>query len=197
MLYTLGFGGGTPPPVNQPPVANFTYSAEYLVVSFDASSSSDPDGNIVSYAWNFGDGTTGSGISPSRTYTAAGAYSVTLTVTDNEGATGTKAQNVTVTSPPSGGNNPPAIDTYTHTRSSTGPWRRANISWAVSDVDGDLSTVRLELLNGSTVLASANISVSGSNASGSNQLSSRTNPTDVKIIVTDANGNTTTQTKPY
>lgn len=197
LLYTLGFSGGTPPPVNQPPVANFSYTANYLVVSFDASSSSDPDGNIVSYAWNFGDGTTGSGVTTSRTYAAAGTYTVTLTVTDNAGATGTKSQNVTVTSPPSGGNNPPAIDSFSHTRQSNGVWRRANISWAVSDVDADLSTVRLEILNGTTVLEGVNISVSGGSASGSNQLSSRTTPTNVKIIVTDANGNTVTQTNPY
>jgi subtilisin family serine protease len=197
LLYTLGFGGTTTPPTNQQPVANFTYSAIDLAVSFNASGSSDPDGSIVSYAWNFGDGTTGSGVTPSKTYEAAGTYTVTLTVTDNAGATGSQTQNVTVTAPPSGGNNPPAINTFTHTRSSSGPWRRANISWAVSDVDSDLSTVRLEILNGTTVLSSTNISVSGSNASGSNQLSSRTTPTDVKIIVTDGNGNSVTESKSY
>ncbi len=197
LLYTLGFGGGTPPPANQPPVANFTVTTDYLTASFNASGSSDPDGSIVSYAWNFGDGTTGSGVTTSRTYAAAGTYTVTLTVTDNQGATGVKSQNITVTAPPSGGNNPPTIDTFTHTRSGNTVWKRANINWAVSDVDGDLSTVRLEILNGTTVLSSTNISVSGSNASGSNQLSSRTNPTDVRIIVTDASGNTVTQTNPY
>lgn len=197
LLYTLNFGGTTPPPANNPPVASFTYTTNDLTASFNASGSTDSDGSIVSYAWNFGDGTTGSGVTTSRAYAAAGTYNVTLTVTDNAGATGTQSKSVTVTAPPSGGDNPPAIDTFTHTRSSSGPWRRANISWAVSDVDGDLSTVRLELLNGTTVLSSTNISVSGSNASGSNQLSSRTTPTDVKIIVTDANGNNVSQTKPY
>jgi subtilisin family serine protease len=196
LLYTLNFGGTTPPPANQPPVANFTYTANYLDVSFNASGSSDSDGSIVSYAWTFGDDTAGTGVTPTKTYAAAGSYNVTLTVTDNAGATGTKSQSVTVTAP-SGGNNPPTIGTFNHTRSSSGPWRRANISWAVSDVDGDLSTVRLEILNGTTVLSSTNISVSGSNASGSNQLSSRTTPTDVKIIVIDANGNTVSQTKLY
>ncbi len=196
LLYTLGFGGTTPPPDNNPPTANFTYSVNNLTASFDGSSSTDTDGSIVSYAWDFGDGTTGSGVTASRTYAAAGTYTVTLTVTDDDGATGSKSQSVTVTAP-SGGNNPPAIDTFTHTRSSSGPWRRANISWAVSDVDGDLSTVRLEILNGTTVLSGVDISVSGSSASGSNQLSSRTTPTDVKIIVADAKGNTVSQIRPY
>jgi len=198
LLYTLGFGGTTPPPPqNQAPVAEFSFNTDYLTVTFDANASYDNDGDIVSYAWNFGDGSTGSGVTTSRTYATAGTYTVTLTVTDNEGATGTKSQNVSVTAPPSGENNPPTIDSFSHTRSSAGPWRRADISWAVSDVDGDLSTVRLEILNGTTVLEGVNISVSGSSASGSNQLRSRTTPTDVKIIVTDAYGNTVSQTNPY
>ncbi|HUE88787.1 MAG TPA: PKD domain-containing protein, partial [Vicinamibacterales bacterium] len=57
------------------------------------------DGTIASYAWNFGDGTTGSGATVSHTYAAAGTYTVTLTVTDDDGATDGEAQSVTVTSP--------------------------------------------------------------------------------------------------
>jgi PKD repeat protein len=53
--------------------------------TFDGTGSSDPDGNIVSYDWNFGDGNTGTGPSPTHVYDATGAYFVTLTVTDNEG----------------------------------------------------------------------------------------------------------------
>jgi PKD repeat protein len=56
-------------------------------VSFDGSGSTDSDGTIVSYAWDFGDGNGGAGISPSHTYAAAGLYTVTLIVTDNDGAT--------------------------------------------------------------------------------------------------------------
>lgn len=199
LLYTLtgDVPPPPPPPDNQPPVATFTYTVSNLAVSFNASGSTDSDGSIVSYAWTFGDGTTGSGVTASKTYAAAGTYTVTLTVTDDDGATGTQSKSVTVTAPPSGGDNPPAIDTFTHTRSGNSVWKRADISWAVSDVDGDLSTVRLELLNGTTVLSSTNISVSGSNASGSTQLSSRTTPSNVRIIVTDANGNTISQTKLY
>lgn len=99
LLYTLGFGGTTPPPTNQPPVASFTFSVNNLTATFNASGSSDPDGTIASFAWNFGDGTTGSGVSPSKTYAAAGTYNVTLTVTDNQGATDSQTQSVTVTAP--------------------------------------------------------------------------------------------------
>jgi PKD repeat protein len=66
-----------------------------LQVAFSGASSTDSDGSIVSYAWNFGDGTTGSGVTTSRTYAASGTYTVTLTVTDDDGATGTTTQSVT------------------------------------------------------------------------------------------------------
>ncbi|MEZ4702814.1 MAG: PKD domain-containing protein [Rhodothermales bacterium] len=87
-------GGGTG---NNAPVASFTHSATDLALSVDGSASSDSDGTIVSYAWTFGDGATGSGATASHTYAAAGTYTVALTVTDDEGATGTASQSVTVT----------------------------------------------------------------------------------------------------
>jgi PKD repeat protein len=80
-------------------VASFTSACSGLTCSFDASGSSDPDGTIASYAWTFGDGTTGSGATVSRTYAAGGTYSVQLTVTDNGSATGTQVQTVTVVAP--------------------------------------------------------------------------------------------------
>ncbi|MCK4570317.1 PKD domain-containing protein [Candidatus Bipolaricaulota bacterium] len=90
----------TPISTNSPPVANFNFSPSDpivgSVVSFDASSSSDPDGSITSYAWNFGDSSTGSGQFVTHAFAASGTYSVTLTVTDNEGAQGTKVRSVTV-----------------------------------------------------------------------------------------------------
>lgn len=82
---------------NQPPTAAFTATPNGLTVAFNGSTSSDPDGNIASYSWNFGDGTNGNGVNASRTYANAGTYSVTLTVTDNQGATNTRTQQVTVT----------------------------------------------------------------------------------------------------
>ena len=88
---------GTP---NQPPVASFTASPEAgelpLDVSFDASTSSDPDGNIVSYAWDFGDGNTGTGVSTSHTYSQEGIFTAVLTVTDDEGLTNATSTNISV-----------------------------------------------------------------------------------------------------
>ncbi len=87
---------------NRPPAATFTTSPSapqmLQAVSFDGSASSDPDGSITSYAWNFGDGATAAGPSVSHTYASAGTYLVTLTVTDNSGATTTVSRNVSVAS---------------------------------------------------------------------------------------------------
>ena len=84
--------------VNEPPVASFTFDCTDLACDFDASGSYDPDGTIVSYDWDFGDAATGSGETPSHTYAAADTYTVILTVTDDDGATDTDTQDVTVTS---------------------------------------------------------------------------------------------------
>jgi len=89
-------------PVNQPPVARPGGPYAGLVggaVSFSGAASSDPDGTIASYAWNFGDNTTGSGVSASRVYAAAGTFTVTLTVTDNLGATHSATTTVVITNP--------------------------------------------------------------------------------------------------
>lgn len=58
-----------------------------LEVNFDASESSDPDGNILEYTWDFGDGSTGAGKTTTHTFQGEGNYTVTLTVKDDGGAT--------------------------------------------------------------------------------------------------------------
>jgi PKD repeat protein len=65
-------------------------------VVFDASGSSDPDGDGLSYDWSFENGSTATGVSPTRTYESEGRYNVTLTVTDENGATDTDSSVVTV-----------------------------------------------------------------------------------------------------
>ena len=91
---------GVPDSINQSPVARITANPSsglaLLNVSFDASTSTD-DGSIVSYLWNFGDGSSFTGVSANHLYNVAGVYIVTLTVTDNEGAIGTAQTNINVT----------------------------------------------------------------------------------------------------
>jgi PKD repeat protein len=132
---------------NQPPVAQFTGPTTGTVnaaLGFSAAGSSDPDGNIASYAWTFGDNTAAVGASPSKTYTAAGTYTVTLTVTDNRGATATRTASITVTggtTPPPSGNAPVARANGPYTAqvgvpltlSSAGSANATAFSWALGN----------------------------------------------------------------
>ena len=85
---------------NQAPIAVMaaapTSGLAPLTVSFDGSSSSDADGTIVSFAWNFGDGTTGFGMTASHTYPTAGTYTARLTVTDNQTASSSTTTTIQV-----------------------------------------------------------------------------------------------------
>ena len=80
--------------VNTPPVARFTFSCSGLTCSFDGSGSADSDGSIASYAWDFGDGAGGNGVTASHTYGLGSSYTVRLTVTDERGATASDSEAV-------------------------------------------------------------------------------------------------------
>jgi PKD repeat protein len=84
----------------QPPTANFTFSPSTGIspceIVFDGGSSRDPDGSIVQYSWNFGDGGRGSGRVARHTYTGWGTFSVSLTVRDNTGASDRKVRNIEI-----------------------------------------------------------------------------------------------------
>lgn len=93
--------------VNQPPHAAFSTSpgttgTAPFAVNFDASASSDPDVNdsIASYTWSFGDGTSASGVTVSKTFASAGTFTTTLTVTDSRGATSSTAVTLVISTNP-------------------------------------------------------------------------------------------------
>ena len=94
-------------PFNEAPTASFTASAlsgeAPLTVNFSAILSTDSDGIIKTYEWDFGDGGSGSGKSVSHTYSAAGTFTVVLRVTDDNGAQATAQKTITVTAASGGG----------------------------------------------------------------------------------------------
>ena len=107
LLYSLvAIGDSTP-------AASFTYSCEGSTCSFDGSGSSD-DVGIVQYDWSFGDASGGAGVTTEHIYAADGTYTVTLTVTDTAGRTGSQSQSVTVGTPCT------ACEHYTGSLSGTG-----------------------------------------------------------------------------
>ena len=128
LLSAQGCGGTPPPPPpgNNNPSAAISETCARLACTFDASASSDSDGAISIYRWDFGDGdaTESTSAVSNHTYAEAGTYTVNLTVTDNEGATGTSSKDVTVTD----STEPPANITLTGERTNRG--RTVTLRWS-------------------------------------------------------------------
>ncbi len=115
---------------NVAPTANFTFTTSTLTANF-TDASTDSDGTIASRSWNFGDSTTSTATNPSKTYAAAGTYSVQLTVTDNGGLTNTITKSVTV----SAANTAPTAN-FTFTTSGL----TANFTDSSTDSDGTIAS---------------------------------------------------------
>ena len=120
---------------DQTPVSSFTFTSGTILTSsqarFDGTSSYDPDGFIVGYAWNFGDGSTGSGATPTHAYSIAGTYSVKLNVTDNSGSTNLSTQTVVIPDRP-----PVVALTQSSTTETSG--QPVVITISASDPDGTI-----------------------------------------------------------
>lgn len=95
LIDKVGTGSVIPPP-NQAPTAVFAPQCTGLACTFDGSGSTDSDGTVAGYAWTSSDGGSGTAATFGRTFAAPGTYTVNLTVTDDDGATGTVSHDVTV-----------------------------------------------------------------------------------------------------
>ncbi|MBF4563538.1 LamG-like jellyroll fold domain-containing protein [Plantibacter sp. VKM Ac-2876] len=149
--HSVGVDGIAPEPANQAPTAAFTPTVDGLDLTVDGTASTDADGTVTGYAWDFGDGATASGAAAGHAYTAAGDYPVTLTVTDDDQATASVTQVVTVTAPvvdPEPGAQPFASDAFE--RSVANAWGDAETggSWTVAGgktafaVSGSTATIQ-------------------------------------------------------
>ncbi|WDG32534.1 S8 family serine peptidase [Streptomyces sp. CA-278952] len=181
LLDVSDLGGGPSEPGK--PVAAFTAqcSTTTPACAFDASGSTDPDGGIASYAWDFGDGTEGEGAKPSHTYTKAGTYAVKLTVTDDSGESGTLTKQVTAgTTEPSPGQAPTASFALSC-------WY-GDCSFdasASSDPDGDIASYAWKFGDGAT----------GSGATVTHRYPSAQRTYTAQLTVTDRGGRTGTTSR--
>ena len=129
------------------PTAIFTFTSGTILtsvsVNFNGTTSFDPDGTIVGYAWDYGDGSTGSGATPSHSYSIAGIYIVKLNVTDNSGSTQVSTQTVTIT------DRPPTIS-LTQSSTTAAPGQAVIITISASDPDGTIATTTVNWGDGTT-----------------------------------------------
>jgi len=163
---------------NQPPTAAFASSCNALTCAF-TNSSSDPDGTIASNSWNFGDGQTSTAASPSHIYAAGGTYTVTLTVTDNQGATTSVSHSVTVTPP----NQAPVVNAGADQTVLLGVLYTLNASF--SDPDNGPWTYTIQWGDGSTTTGTK--TSNGTISAGHTYLWVLTRRT-ITVTVTDSRG---------
>ncbi len=144
-----------PPPVNQPPIANAggPYSGTAgQTVAFDGSGSTDPDGDLLTYVWDFGDLTSGTGITPTHVYSAAGTFHVTLTVSDGRGGTASATVDAMIAAAPPVNHPPTAGATIPSTGLVNLPLIFTGFG---SDPDGDLLTFSWNFGDGSATTPTA------------------------------------------
>lgn len=123
---------------NVAPTAGFTFTANMLDVDF-VDASSDSDGTVDSWSWDFGDGNSSTAQNPSHSYAAAGTYSVNLTVTDNEGATNSSTQSVIVSDG--------SVTTGGFTETGLAPAARQNLSYTI-DVPAGATLLEVDTSGG-------------------------------------------------
>ena len=171
------------------PTASFTFTSGPILssssVSFDGTASFDPDGTIVGYAWTFGDGSTGSGATPSHSYSVAGTFSVKLNVTDNSGSTAVDTQTVTIT------DRPPVVSlTQSSTTAISG--QAVILTISASDPDGTIATTTVDWGDGTIDTISGPPTTDGHTFSLASGASSATYT--ITVTVHDNSGSTKSAT---
>ncbi|HMO16916.1 MAG TPA: PKD domain-containing protein [Oligoflexia bacterium] len=143
-------GSYNPVTNNVPPQAHIqasvTSGVSPLTVQFSGAGSSDPDGSIVSYGWNFGDGTSSSGINVSRTF-SAGSYQVSLTVVDDKGLSSSATVQINVSQAP---NQAPIAVASSNLTSGFAPLAVQFSSSGSHDPDGTISSYHWNFGDGKT-----------------------------------------------
>jgi PKD repeat protein len=150
-----------------------------LAVTFDAAGSSDPDGSIATCAWDFGDGSSSSGVTASHTYAGAGTFTAKLTVTDNDGLTAVATRTITVAAP----NQAPSAVAGASPVSGTAPFATTLSAAGSTDPDGTIASYVWDFGDGSQgsgVTAAHTYAIAGSFTA--------------RLTVTDNRGATATST---
>lgn len=186
---TVSFAVKNPAPINKSPAAAFTLPSSGAIntpVTFDANTSADVDGSITAYAWNFGDGATGSGKTASHAYTIAKTYVVTLTVTDDKGASSSIVHTVDVIATAV---NATPTAAFTPSASTTAINTAITFDASTSaDSDGSISSYSWDFGDGTAKGSGKIVSHSYTTAKASAY--------NVTLTVTDNLGATATATKP-
>ncbi|MFP9060658.1 fibronectin type III domain-containing protein [Natrialbaceae archaeon A-chndr2] len=128
-------------------------------------------------------------------------YEFTVTAESDDGIESDPSNTISVTTDADDGDtgdSAPSIDQFDVSDTSAGPWTRFNVEWAVSDPDGDLDLVEIEMIDDSgTVVDSTSTAVSGDSASGEDSVRERNGggEYELELTVTDEAGNSATETK--
>jgi PKD repeat protein len=148
---------------NMPPIASFTENATivftYDVIHFDASDSYDPDGTIIDYFWDFGDGTNATGITVDHSYANNGTYIVTLTVTDDKGMTAsTNASKIVLNKPDI------AVEHIAFSKSVVGQGYTIQINVTVANQGDFIETFNVTLYANTTAIETREITLTSLNS---------------------------------